>query len=182
MAEDSAIGFSIEIPDSVFAKLDSVDDKLKQIQDTAKQTSDKIKGYFNDMAKGIDPMLSKIKEANNVLGSLSTSSLSSGMRNTQEYIKGASSEAEKMTSAFVRATDAINRLGEGKNIASLKNDIKEITNALEKGRGADSLLEQQKLVDARAMLKEELSIQSESTKQKEKQILWTLLLILLGIF
>ena len=170
MAEDSAIGFSIEIPDSVFAKLDSVDNKLKQIQDTAKETSDKIKGYFNDMAKGIDPMLSKIKEANNVLGSLSTSSLSSGMRNTQEYIKGASSEAEKMTSAFVRATDAINRLGEGKNIASLKNDIKEITNALEKGRGADSILEQQQLVDARAMLKEELSIQSESTKQKEKQI------------
>ena len=33
---DDAIGFSIEIPDSVFSKLDKVDEKIKSLDATAK--------------------------------------------------------------------------------------------------------------------------------------------------
>lgn len=167
---DDAIGFSIEIPDSVFSKLDKVDEKIKSLDATAKETAKAIKSHFADMALGVDPLLNKLNSADNLLRNLYSSGLANNIQNTGNALKGVSSDAERMTSAMVRASEAINRLGEGKNIADLKRDINDITAALEKGKGADTLLEQQQLVDTRKILKEELKAQSESTQEKEKQI------------
>lgn len=167
---DDAIGFSIEIPDSVFSKLDKVDEKIKSLDATAKETAKAIKSHFADMALGVDPLLNKLNSADTVLRNLYSSGLANNIQNTGNALKGVSSDAERMTSAMVRASEAINRLGEGKNIADLKRDINDITAALEKGKGADTLLEQQQLVDTRKILKEELKAQSESTQEKEKQI------------
>lgn len=167
---DDAIGFSIEIPDSVFSKLEKVDEKIKSLDATAKETAKAIKSHFADMALGVDPLLNKLNSADNLLRNLYSSGLANNIQNTGNALKGVSSDAERMTSAMVRASEAINRLGEGKNIADLKRDINDITAALEKGEGADTLLEQQQLVDTRKILKEELKAQSESTQEKEKQI------------
>lgn len=167
---DDAIGFSIEIPDSVFSKLDKVDEKIKSLDATAKETAKAIKSHFADMALGVDPLLNKLNSADTLLRNLYSSGLANNIQNTGNALKGVSSDAERMTSAMVRASEAINRLGEGKNIADLKRDINDITAALEKGKGADTLLEQQQLVDTRKILKEELKAQSESTQEKEKQI------------
>lgn len=167
---DEAIGFSIEIPDSVFSKLDKVDEKIKSLDATAKETAKAIKSHFADIALGVDPLLNKLNSADTLLRNLYSSGLANNIQNTGNSLKGVSSDAERMTSAMVRASEAINRLGEGKNIADLKRDINDITAALEKGKGADTLLEQQQLVDTRKILKEELKAQSESTQEKEKQI------------
>lgn len=106
---DDAIGFSIEIPDSVFDKLDKVDDKLKNIQETTKQTSNIVKNSFSQMALGVDPFLKKLEETNKMLSKINTNSLS-------KNLSGSQSSVERFTSSIVSLSNALDRVNKGTTI------------------------------------------------------------------
>lgn len=118
---DDAIGFSIEIPDSVFDKLDKVDDKLKNIQETTKQTSNIVKNSFSQMAFGVDPFLKKLEETNKMLQKINTNSLS-------KNLSGSLSSVERFTSSIVSLSNALDRVNRGTtiNIGGTSGNISDI--------------------------------------------------------
>lgn len=167
MANDDAIGFSIDIPDKVFKDLDRVDDKISGLQKTADATAKAVSSSFKDMANGVNPFLEALKRANediSKLGKSGTGDLSAGMNKTTEA-------ANQMANSIVGVTTELNKFGtSGKNIAELSAEIKDINDQLRKGGGVE-LGEQQDIVDIRAKLKEELKLQEQSASEylKNKQ-------------
>lgn len=167
MANDDAIGFSIDIPDKVFKDLDRVDDKISGLQKTADATAKAVSSSFKDMANGVNPFLEALKRANediSKLGKSGAGDLSAGMNKTTEA-------ANQMANSIVGVTTELNKFGtSGKNIAELSAEIKAINDQLRKGGGVE-LGEQQDIVDIRAKLKEELKLQEQSTSEylKNKQ-------------
>lgn len=171
MANEDAIGFSIDIPDKVFDDLNKVDEKINGLQKTANSTAKAVANSFKDMANGVNPFLEALKRANEDIAKLSKSGagdLSAGMDKTTEA-------ATQMANSIVGVTAELNKFGSsGKNIAKLSAEIKSINDQLRKGGGVE-LTEQQEIVDIRAGLKEELKLQEQSTteyqrnKQKEAE-------------
>lgn len=106
---DDAIGFSIEIPDSVFDKLDKTDEKLKKIQETAKQTTNIVKNSFIQMASGVDPFIKKLEGTNKMLQKISTNNLS-------KNLSGSQSSVERFTSSIVSLSNALDRVNKGTTI------------------------------------------------------------------
>lgn len=120
---DDAIGFSIEIPDSVFDKLDNVDDKLKKIQETTKQTTNIVKNSFIQMASGVDPFIKKLEGTNKMLQKISTNNLS-------KNLSGSQSSIERFTSSIVSLSNALDRVNRGTtiNIGSTAGNTSDIQN------------------------------------------------------
>ena len=164
MANDDAIGFSIDIPDKVFDDLNRVDEKISGLQKTADATARAVVDSFKDMANGVNPFLEALKRANEDIAKLSKSGIgdmSAGMNKTTEA-------ATQMANSIVGVTTELNKFGtSGKNIAELSAEIKAINDQLRKGVGVE-LTEQQDIVDIRARLKEELKLQEQSTTEYER--------------
>ena len=131
---DDAIGFSIEIPDSVFSKLDKADEKLKKIQETAKQTTNIVKNSFIQMASGVDPFIKKLEGTNKMLQKISTNNLS-------KNLSGSQSSVERFTSSIVSLSNALDRVnkrttinigGTSGNTSDIQKLSQEISNLIAK--------------------------------------------------
>lgn len=161
MANDDAIGFSIDIPDKVFDDLNKVDEKIDGLQKTANSTAKAVANSFKEMANGVNPFLEALKRANEDISKLNKSGagdLSAGMNKTTEA-------ATQMANSIVGVTTELNKMdASSMNIAELTATIKEMNDQLRKGGGVE-LSDQQALVERRNLLKEELKAQ-ESTDDK----------------
>lgn len=131
---DDAIGFSIEIPDSVFDNLDKTDEKLKKIQETAKQTTNIVKNSFIQMAAGVDPFINKLEGTNKMLQKISTNNLS-------KNLSGSQSSVERFTSSIVSLSNALDRVnkrttinigGTSGNTSDIQKLSQEISNLITK--------------------------------------------------
>lgn len=169
MANDEAIGFSINIPEKVFGDLEKVDKAIKSLQATAENTAKAVSNSFLSMASGVNPFIDAIKKANDSISNLSGGALTA----ISSSMNATSSSAATMAGQIVHVTETINKLGtSGKNIVELKQRIEELNQQLTSGTGVP-LDKQQALVDERNALKEELKLQNQSTdeyiKNKERE-------------
>lgn len=128
MAEDSAIGFSIEIPDSVFKKLDDADAKLKRIQDTVKKTSSVVVSNFKSMASGVNPFITKLNETNKMLSKMSLNSFSKNIGSSLSSVERFTNAVNSLSNALSKAnsTSRINIGGTTTNT----NDIQKLNHAI----------------------------------------------------
>lgn len=131
---DDAIGFSIEIPDSVFDKLDKVDDKLKNIQETTKQTSNIVKNSFIQMASGVDPFIKKLEGTNKMLQKISTNNLSKNLSGSQSSVERFTSSIVSLSNALDRVNKrtTINIVGTSGNTSDIQKLSQEISNLIAK--------------------------------------------------
>ena len=164
MANDDAIGFSIDIPDKVFDDLNRVDEKISGLQKTADATAKAVSNSFKEMANGVNPFLEALKRANEDIAKLSKSGIgdiSAGMNKTTEA-------ATQMANSIVGVTTELNKMdASSMNIAELTATIKGMNEQLRKGSGVDRS-NQQIIVNKRAEFKEELKLQELSTTEYER--------------
>lgn len=131
---DDAIGFSIEIPDSVFSKLDKADEKLKNIQETAKQTTNIVKNSFIQMASGVDPFIKKLEGTNKMLQKISTNNLSKNLSGSQSSVERFTSSIVSLSNALDRVNKrtTINIVGTSGNTSDIQKLSQEISNLIAK--------------------------------------------------
>lgn len=134
MAEDSAIGFSIEIPDSVFKKLDDADAKLKRIQDTVKKTSSVVVSNFKSMASGVNPFITKLNETNKMLSKMSLNSFSKNIGSSLSSVERFTNAVNSLSNALskVNSTSRINIGGTTTNTNDIQKLNNEITDLISK--------------------------------------------------
>ena len=134
MAEDSAIGFSIEIPDSVFKKLDDADAKLKRIQDTVKKTSSVVVSNFKSMASGVNPFITKLNETNKMLSKMSLNSFSKNIGSSLSSVERFTNAVNSLSNALSKAnsTSRINIGGTTTNTNDIQKLNHEITDLISK--------------------------------------------------
>lgn len=125
---DEAIGFSIEIPDSVFKKLDDADAKLKRIQDTVKKTSSVVVSNFKSMASGVNPFITKLNETNKMLSKMSLNSFSKNIGSSLSSVERFTNAVNSLSNALSKAnsTSRINIGGTTTNT----NDIQKLNHAI----------------------------------------------------
>lgn len=131
---DDAIGFSIEIPDSVFSKLDKVDEKIKSLDATAKETAKAIKSHFADMALGVDPFIKKLEGTNKMLQKISTNNLSKNLSGSQSSVERFTSSIVSLSNALDRVNKrtTINIVGTSGNTSDIQKLSQEISNLIAK--------------------------------------------------
>lgn len=108
MANNNAIGFALEIPDSVFSQLDKAQRELDNLEKKSASVSSSIVGHFQSMANGVNPFIAKMQEARNIMSGIEFTD-NSGVKN--------------FASSIVEAANALNRIGQTKSPNNLFSSI-----------------------------------------------------------
>lgn len=137
MGNNSAIGFSLEIPDSVLNKMKDAQKELDNLEKKSASVSTAIVGNFSKMANGVDPLIQKLKSVSDEFSNLRSSNIGK----VSDNIKSMGNAATKTANAIVSTANAINSLSSTKVSTSPQTSVY-AWEGLQKN--IDSLIERQK--------------------------------------
>lgn len=164
--DDFVVGGVINIPDDVIKKIETATNRISQMEKQSREASDKMNKSFRSIAdNGLDYFLKKLETVQSKINSLNIPNVGLG-----SFSQGAT-EATKLASSVTNVAESLNKMGsEGKNIATLTQEIKGINNALRKDGGISDLSLQQEEVNKRERLKAQLSFQEKSETQQQEYL------------
>lgn len=112
MANDFALGKTLEIPPSVLKDIDNVDKKITNISTNAEKMANAFKSAFSSIGNNADTFISKLDKIRKVVSNLGDSrvfdNLNKGFGNT-------ASQAEKVVNSVTRVATTMNKLASSGN-------------------------------------------------------------------
>lgn len=166
MADDFGIGKALVIPQSVLNNITKIDDKINQIASDSEKMGEKFTSAILKMGNGAGDLLKKLQAIHDLVGSIGNVNIK-GLESAAVNMGNTANEAERAANGVAKVATSINRFGSGMNIAELTQRIKELNDQLTKGRGAETVAEQQAIVNEKRRLEEELRLQKQSDSEKQ---------------
>lgn len=163
MPDNPILGKVIQIPDDLISKLDEMDKRINDIARDSEAMADKFKAAMGEMSGSADGFLKRLDAVKAAMEGAGAG----GMGNVSREMKNAATAAETAANSITKAAAAVNAFGDGDmNIAELRKAISDINEELRKGGGVRPAEEQQRLVDIRRRLQEELKMQETSNQER----------------
>lgn len=196
MGVNSALGAALIIPKSALDAIDAADKKLETLKQRASDTANGVRVSFSDMATGTRPFLDALDQviaklavinasASNAGNGLGTSlgnasasaqnmgsSISQAAQNIDAMVKQLAQMNGTGTSGIMQAVLAFQRLQDatkgasGKNIAELKEAIKQIESQLNDTNLHLTKSDQDALIKRKSLLRDELKYQQQMYNER----------------
>lgn len=163
-------GDILTIPQSVLNNAEELDKKINRIANDSEKMATSFNSAMTRMSGGTDGLLNKLKTIQDIVNGIGNIRVE-GVTGMAQSMSATATEAEKVANGITKASVAVNQFGKsGKNIAELIAEIAALEEKLTADKGIKPFEAQQKEVNRKRELEEELKLQEKSTKEKEELV------------